>query len=81
MNQLTCDSCGKDIRDGEYRLIDNGERLCLDCFRSPESKVCVICRKYYEEEGHDAKPIREGTCCDYCYMTVGKLAQQGKDAR
>ncbi len=45
------------------------------------SKICVICKKPYEGEGNDARPIRTGLCCDYCFMTVRKLRLQAQTAR
>lgn len=46
------------------------------------SKLCVICKKEYEGDGHDARPIRAGLCCDVCYFSVGKLKfQREKELR
>ena len=33
---------------------------------------CIICKKNYSGKGHDAKPIRDGLCCDICNFTVVK---------
>ena len=33
---------------------------------------CVLCRKEYEGEGNDAKPLAKGKCCDICNFLVGK---------
>lgn len=40
--------------------------------------LCVICRKEFKGEGHDARPIRTGICCDVCYFIVGKTKKQNE---
>lgn len=43
--------------------------------------LCVICRKEFEGEGHDARPIRTGICCDVCYFIVGKTKYQNEQEK
>ena len=33
-------------------------------------KGCTICRRDYDEYGHEAWPINGGRCCNYCNDTV-----------
>ena len=33
-------------------------------------KKCVICNKIYEGYGNNARPVKNGSCCDSCNRTV-----------
>lgn len=35
-------------------------------FMKPKKKICVICKKEFDEWGNNAWPVAEGTCCDHC---------------
>jgi len=32
--------------------------------------MCSICNEDFEGHGHNAEPINDGRCCDFCNMAV-----------
>ena len=32
--------------------------------------MCSICNEGFEGHGHNAEPINDGRCCDFCNMAV-----------
>jgi len=37
---------------------------------APQQRVCSVCGMDYTGDGHHARPINEGRCCDGCYDLV-----------
>lgn len=49
-------------------------------------KICCICNKEFTEFGNNARPYKEGTCCDKCnieYVIPKRLeiANQNRDQK
>ena len=38
--------------------------------QAKETQTCVICGQKYEGRGNDARPVKEGRCCNGCNLTV-----------
>ena len=41
----------------------------VESYEIREVKFCCICGKHIDGHGHNASPIKDGTCCDECNMT------------
>lgn len=39
---------------------------CFDVLGNEKDGICCICGKPYDNYGNNAKPFRDGRCCDNC---------------